>query len=191
MTKGLSMGTTEAGGLDMKKITVVVAVMAVVTLLTPMAASADPPIVWEDEFVEELPFGYLDADGEWVWVCGFPVFGENTIAEKITTYLNKDGSLRRARLHLSGSTLWTNESGDEVWENWAWTGTYDPDTETFTQTGILWNAHMGAGGILVHDSGRVVLDVSAGPDVPGTPLVVNGPHQALEGDFSGLCGALA
>lgn len=168
--------------------TLVVATVAVVTLMTPAAASADPPLVNEFEAVIDFPFFDPEAGD---WVCGFLVFGQDTISVRETTYFNQDGSFKRFMVHINGSTLWTNLDGDEVWENWAWTGTFDPDSGTFTQTGNRWNAHMGAGGILVNGSGRVVFDFSNGPFDPGDILAVNGPNQDLDGDFSGLCGALA
>lgn len=166
----------------------VVAIVAVAALMAPTAASADPPLV--NEFKEVIDFPFFDPlAGD--WVCGFPVFGQDTISVRETTYFNNDGSLKRFRVHINGSTLWTSLGGDEVWENWAWTGTFDPDTGTFTQNGNRWNAHMGAGGILVNGSGHVVFDFSNGPFDPGDILVGNGPTQDLDGDFSGLCGALA
>ncbi len=75
-------------------------------------------------------------------------------------------------------------------DRWAGKTVIDLDPETGevirqTDTGNLWNVHAGAGGVLVNDSGRVVFDSE------GVPIIVNGPHQPLFGEFDDACAALA
>jgi hypothetical protein len=73
-----------------------------------------------------------------------------------------------------------------LFDRWAWAGTYDAETDTFTERGNQFNVHAGAGGILVNDSGlirftfvedecvllRVARPRDSFPDGPGDPCGV-------------------
>lgn len=161
----------------MRKYAVLVATVAF--MMIPATALAVPPEVvaqGEDTFSAVIPAGE---------VCPFEVQIDETSRFKVTEYYNQDGSLKRVHVQVRGTTVWSSADG-EAWENWAWNGVFDPEALTFTQTGNIFNIHAGAGGIRVNDKGRIVID-----DTTGEAIVINGPHQAFEGDFSGLCDALA
>lgn len=49
----------------------------------------------------------------------------------------------------------------------------------------MFHVNVPGAGIVLIDAGRVVFD-----EATGEVIVVSGPHQALEGDFSAICAAL-
>jgi hypothetical protein len=50
---------------------------------------------------------------------------------------------------------------------------------------LVFHVNVPGAGIVLIDAGRVVFD-----EATGEVIVVSGPHQALEGDFSAICAAL-
>jgi hypothetical protein len=53
-----------------------------------------------------------------------------------------------------------------------------------TVTGNTWNAHAGAGAVIVDDSGRIVFDEN------GDVVSVSGPHEAFFGEFDDFCAGM-
>lgn len=151
--------------------------MVAVVGATP-ASAAKPAVVHEQDFdntsvVPDDP------------VCGVDVTIHEVGSVKVTEFYNNDGTLARVRAHVAGTTTITSESG-EVVNRWAQNITFDPDTLTDTITGNSYNVHAGAGGVLVNDSGRIVIDLTT-----GEAIVINGPHQAWFGEFDDACAVLA
>ena len=169
-------GPIKNGG-EMRNSMVLVA--TVIVVMIPVSAFAAPPqVVDEGEgmFSDVIPAGVI---------CPFEVNTEETSRFKVTEFYNEDDTLKRVHVQVRGTTVWSSSDGAAS-ENWAWNGVFDPDAQTFTQTGNVFNIHAGAGGVRVNDKGRIVIE-----DTTGDALVINGPHQAWEGDFSGLCEVLA
>jgi hypothetical protein len=152
-------------------------------------AFAGKPLVFEQgEFDETfvIPGG--------VGFCDFDVQGRDTGSFKTTVFFDRDGETRLAKNHANGTTYWSLPDGDVVAvDRWVNNSFFElapgsgPETPPLSQTtvGNPWNVHGGAGGVLVNDSGRVVFDGD------GNIVSVNGPHQALFGEFGDLCDALA
>ena len=104
---------------------------------------------------------------------------------KVTLFFDRDGTLAAVHEHVMATTTVTSAYGQTV-DRWVQNNRFDPDDLTVAITGNPWNAHGGAGGVLINDSGRLVIDVTT-----DEAIVVNGPHQAWFGDFGGACSVLA
>jgi len=166
----------------------VIASAAFVAVALPSQASAEKPLVFDegqfsDDFVIPALFG----------PCDFDVRIQEEGSFKVTVFFDKDGETRQAKIHTNGTTLWGLPGEDAVvtdrWVN----NTFlelapgsDEDTPPLgvTVVGNPWNAHAGAGGALVNDSGRIVFDEN--DDV----VSVSGPHEAFFGEFDDFCAAI-
>lgn len=167
----------------------VLAIAGALLMTTAPPAFADKPFVFaegefDDTFV--IPGG--------VGVCDFDVQGRATGTFKVTVYFDSDGETRLAKDHTRGTTYWSLPGSDvaavDRWVNTTFLELAPGSDENTPPLGVTvvgnpWNVHLGAGGVLVNDSGRVVFAADE------SIVAVNGPHQALFGEFSDLCDALA
>ena len=154
------------------------AVLATVLIASP-AAAAKPVVVFEADFDDTF---VVPAEE---FICGVEATIHEVGSVKVTDYFDKDGNFVRGHVRVRGTTHVTTEFG-EVVDRWSWNGFFDPETLTDTQVGNIFNVHAGPGGVLVNDSGRIVIDVTT-----GQANVINGPHQAWFGDFDDACAVLA
>lgn len=154
---------------------VVLAMMAVA-----VPATAVPPTTESFEFVDE----FVDEES-----CSFPIEVTFVGGGTERTFYNEDGTVKKVIVNLSDDGTATNpETGTSVSGRDAWTVVIDfengePTTESFF--GLVFHFNAPGAGIVLIDAGRVVFDAST-----GEVIVVSGPHQQLEGDFSALCAAL-
>ena len=118
-------------------------------------------------------------------VCGVDTTVHEAGSVKITEFYDNEGNLIRARTKVMGTTTITTDFGHVV-DRWSQSRTFDPETLTDTVTGNPWNVHGGAGGVLVNDSGRIVIDLAT-----SDALVINRPHQTWFGEFDDACAVLA
>jgi hypothetical protein len=74
--------------------------------------------------------------------------GDVTIHERgkvrETLFFDNDDDLTKMTLHVHATTIISSEYA-EFFDRWAWAGTYDPETDTFTERGNQWNVHVGPG----------------------------------------------
>ena len=156
-----------------------IAAMTTVASWPPATATAAPPVVVaEGEFDNVYP---VSADD---FACDVDVVIHETGRLRITEYSDGDGNLTQVHVHVDGTTRVTSDYGESV-DRWVENHTYDAEALTYTLAGNIYNVHAGAGGILVNDSGRVVLDATT-----DEPITIQGPHQALAGDIGDLCAVL-
>jgi hypothetical protein len=127
----------------------------------PAAALAAPPEVVVDE-----TFSDTFLNGEVSAACVFDVWTMDTSSTKVTLF-SKDGSVNHEGIHVRGATEWMGPSGATAWEHWAWSGKYFPESDTFTQSGNVFNIHAGAGGVLVNDKGKIVFRARTGSPTTG------------------------
>ena len=139
----------EQKGSTMRRYLVLIVVLGMMAI--PAAALAAPPEVVVDE-----TFSDTFLNGEVSAACAFDVWTMDTSSTKVTLFFNKDGSVNHEGIHVTGATEWMGPSGATAWEHWAWSGKYFPETDTFTQSGNVFNIHAGAGGVLVNDKGKIV-----------------------------------
>lgn len=161
----------------MRRSLTLLATVALLIGLLPAAALATPPeVVAEGEFAASL------LQVEATAACGFDVYVDFEGTYKVTVFFDKDGEPVSQREHVNGTALWTS-ANSQSWDTYAFNVDIDYATGLATLTGNIENAHAGAGGILLNDSGRIILG--------GADVIVNGPHQLWFGDFDGLCEALS
>ncbi len=155
------------------------AALLLVALMPSAALAARPEVVFEETFSaeNELAFGMSQE-------CGFDVYITETVDVKETHFFDKNGQLRKIRVHVMGDTLWSGPAG-EAFEHWVVNVSIDPIAGTETVAGNRWNAHGGGGGILINGSGRVVIEFESGE------MTVRGPSDDLDGNFTAFCAALA
>lgn len=166
----------------------VLAATAGVAAMSATPASADKPLVVED-FTDSVDFVIPAEFGP----CDFDIRLQEEVSVKVTLFFDSDGETRQAKVHVNGTSYWSLPEGDVVvTEHWVTNefvelppgATPETDPLSVTLVGNPWNAHAGAGGILVNDSGRIVFDEN------GDLVVVNGPHEAFFGEFDDFCAAL-
>jgi hypothetical protein len=155
---------------------------ATATVLIASPASAAQPQVVENATFDDT-FTVPAAEDR----CGVDTEVHEVGSSKVTEYFDNDGNFTKAHVKVNATTTVTSQYGQIV-DRWAWSGWFDAENLTFTQSGNVYNAHNGAGGggVLVNDSGRIVID-----DTTGEALVINGPHQAWFDDFDDACAVLA
>lgn len=169
------MGAHRSGPRRLLGVAVATIIGGTIAVAAPLQASAAPPQVvveerWEDTYVND-------------WLCAEPFTVQESGKVRITQFFDKDGEFVRETIHINGMSILTGDGG-ELFDRWAFAGTFDPETETFFERGNHWNVHAGAGGVLVNDSGIIefgfdengefVLLRSTGPfdtypDGPGDP----------------------
>ncbi len=125
-----------------------------------------------DTFEDTIPAGE---------VCEFPVGIKEVAKGSDTAWFDSEGELVKAHLRINGTTEWSGPGGTAV-ENWAWSGWFDPATETFKQSGNKWNVHKN--GPVLNDKGLIVF----GPN--DEVLKVAGPHEQFDNGFGALCDAI-
>ena len=166
----------------------VVASAAFVAVALPSQALAEKPFVldegqFSEDFVIPAEFG----------PCDFDLRLQEEGSFKVTVFFDKDGETRLAKVHTNGTSMWGLPGEDGVvTEHWVANDFLElapgstPETPPLgsATVGNLWNAHAGAGGVLVNDSGRIVFDEN------GDVVSVNGPHEAFFGEFDAFCAAI-
>jgi len=149
-----------------------------VARLAPLDASAAKPVI-EDRFSETTE--------EVIPICEE---GPVTLSEHVKgvekAFFDKDGNLSKATFQINETTTLTSAFG-ETFDRWAWAGTYDPKTDSYTERGNQWNVHAGAGGILVNDSGLIQFTFVEGEF---TLLRAAGPRDAYPDGPGDPCGIL-
>jgi hypothetical protein len=158
-----------------------VGAVAATALLASPASAAQPEVVVNETFDDT--FSVPAAEDP----CGVDTEVRQVGKVRITDYFDNDGNFTKAHIKVNGTTTLTTEFG-EVVDRWTLSEWFDFETLTSTQSGNVYNVHNpgGGGGVLVNDSGRIVIDTTT-----GEALVINGPHQAWFDDFDDACAVLA
>ncbi len=166
----------------------VIASAAFVAVALPSQASAGKPLVLDEgQFSDDF---VIPADSG---PCDFDLRIQEEGSFKVTVFFDKNGETRQAKIHTNGTTRWGLPDEDAVvTDRWV-DNTFlelapgsTPGTPPLgaTTVGNPWNAHAGAGGVLVNDSGRIVFDGD------GDVVSVSGPHEAFFGEFDDFCAAI-
>jgi hypothetical protein len=141
------------------------------------AFAAKPDVVVNEDWTEVVTI----PAGE---VCSFEVDLVASGHARITEFLDGDGELVKVHVQTRGTGMWTGPGGTAT-EHFANTGIFDPEAETYTENGNVWNLHMGAGGTILHDKGQIVFD-----DNTGEPIRIKGPHEVWDDGLGALCDAI-
>ncbi len=159
-----------------------------VAIALPSQASAEQPFIFDEgefsnDFVIPAEFG----------PCEFDLRLQEEGWFKTTVFFDRDGQTRQAKLYTNGTSRWGLPGQDAaVTEHWVVNEFWElppgatPGTPPLSRTvnGNPWNAHAGAGGVIVNDSGRIVFDEN------GDVVSVSGPHEAFFGEFDDFCAAI-
>jgi len=116
-------------------------------------------------------------------VCGFPDTFTYDVVVKYAFVFDSAGNLKTA---ITNGTGVATDSANGI----TLTGQIADNTHYFNgqylyEVGLVDNLRLPQGGVVQRDVGRIVWPVDGGP-----PIVVDGPHQSLEGDNAALCAAL-
>ena len=108
----------------------------------------------------------------------------------MTQYLAADGSVLREVLHIRFRGPATNdETGRELAVDGSRQLVFDLVENTFTETGVLRRVTAAGSGVVLHQSGRAVLELTE--EGPGDLVFEAGPHQLSTGELAEFCAALA
>ena len=121
-------------------------------LLAAPAALATPPEVVHEETIVWGP----EVDGLLSDLCGFEIVAEGVVRLRVTEFYDADGAPTRLDVQQHGSAAYSSDWGDSF-ENFSYKLLIDPGGG-YSLVGNNWNAHSGAGGVLIHGSGRIVFD---------------------------------
>jgi len=116
-------------------------------------------------------------------VCGFPDTFTYDVVVKYSIVLDSAGNLKT---FITNGTGIATDSANGI----TLTGQIADNTHYFNgqdlyEVGLVDNLRLPQGGVVQRDVGRIVWSINGGP-----PVVVDGPHQSLEGDNAALCAAL-
>jgi hypothetical protein len=115
-------------------------------------------------------------------ICDFPVGIDEQVKVSESAWFTAEDDLIKAHITVNGTTVWSGPGGSAA-EHWSWSGWFDPETETFSQAGNVWNVHQN--GLVIHDKGLIVFD-----DSTGDVLKVAGPHEVWFDGPGALCAAI-
>ncbi len=157
---------------------------AAATALVSAPAAAEPPLVVQDEDIDQVIT--LPASDS---PCGIELTVHDVFSVRVTVFFDEDGDFARAQTHVHGTARVSSEHGEWV-DRWAYTDQFDPESATVTRNGNVYNVHAGSGGVRLNDSGRLVID-----DTTGEAIVINGPHEGWpywdwSGDWDDACAAV-
>lgn len=170
------MGNHHSGLRRLASVAAATIIGGTAALFAPLHVSAAPPqVVFEDRWDDTFVLDHLCEEG--------PVTIHTTGMVRLTQFFDNEGNLVRETILVNATDIISSDEA-ELFDRWAWAGTFDAATETFFERGNQWNVHAGAGGVLVNDSGLirftfdeegefVVLKVAGPrdtfPDGPGDP----------------------
>jgi hypothetical protein len=115
--------------------------------------------------------------------CGFDVYITESVRGIEKQFLDANGDIVRATLHVGGTAIWSSDTTTLPAEHWVFNGTFNPADETRTERGNFWNVHSPGGPILI-ESGRVIFG-------DGPPMTSGQFPTFGEDGYAPLCDALA
>lgn len=169
----------------MRRITIVT-LLALLALATAAArAIAATPVVVEKQ--NELTRVFAGLEDCQAYGYTFTTTGRFEVTRTITDFYDNAGNLLREELHIRFVGSETNDvTGKSLPENGVRHLTFDFVSGTFTETGVLRHVTLPGEGIVLHESGRLVLGLD-----DDSLLGEAGPHQLFGGDLAAFCAALA
>ena len=119
---------------------------------------------------------------------GFTHTEDYQITRSVIDFYDHEGNLVREVRHVRFVGTATNDvTGKMIPVTGVRHLVFDFVAGTFTETGVLRHVTVPSAGIVLHESGRIVLPLEEGLE----PLFVAGPHELQEGDVAAFCAALA
>lgn len=161
------------------------ALALVLALLAPTTAAADRPVVVEKQNALTRDFaGNPDCQQ---YGYGFTYSEHFDVVRTVTQFLDSNGEvIREVRQIRFVGTATNDQSGKSLPVNGVRHLVFDFGTGTLTESGVLRHVTVPGGGIVLHQSGRVVIRLE-----DEALLSAAGQHQLLTGDLGRFCAALA
>lgn len=161
------------------------AMLSVVAAALSGGADAATPVVVEKQ--QELTRVFAGLEDCQAYGYAFTTTGRFAVTRSITDFTDVDGNVLRRETHIRFVGSETNDAtGKSLPVDGVRHMTFDFVDDTFTETGVLRHVTVPGGGIVLHDSGRLVLGLDD-DEVIG----VAGPHELFGGDLAAFCAALA
>jgi hypothetical protein len=172
-------GSRKGETMTRKFIVLLTAALLMIGIMAP-AASAVPPDIYKDQWVDPWYIGECD---------GFSMLTEDNVEATIKFFYDKDGSVDRIHFHFASEGIVYNSA--EPWKTltsiWHENAITDENFEVWYQSGLYYRVNLPQGVVLI-DAGRFIVDVSSGEPIFDR---LAGKHQILEEDFADICEALS
>lgn len=159
-----AVGAWTSGVTRTLTLTVVVALIVVI----PLSAMASVE-KHTDEF--DIVFGDpIGAD-----LCGVDELTTHLSGvQRVTEFSDKDGALVEVHVNVTATAEVTGDGELLAWDNYGFMVVFDLTEGTETDLGSPFNTHVHGEGVVINDSGRIVLSLE-----DGSLLEVRGPHEAF------------
>jgi hypothetical protein len=157
----------------------------VVAGLAVASAAASQPVVVEKNVTFTRVFSEL-TDCQ-AYGYSFTFTARYTIRRSDTLYYDRDGNLVREvrQVHFVGTDT-NDENGTSLRDTGERHIVLDFVNDTFSESGVLRHVTVPGSGIVLHESGRLILSLS-----DDSVIFMAGPHQLFSGDQAEFCAALA
>jgi hypothetical protein len=168
---------------QVRRVFVVLVAVLTVAGLTAASAVGGAPVIVEKQNQLTRHFANLPDCLEF----GFTHTEDYQVTRTVTDFYDSETNLIREVLHIRFVGTATNDvTGKTIPVTGVRHLVFDFAAGTFTETGVLRHVTVPGEGIVLHESGRIVLPLEQGLE----PLFVAGPHQLLEADVDAFCAAL-
>ena len=154
------------------------------TALASTAAAGTSQVVQRNVVVERLFTGLTDCQSQGY---DFTFTGQYTVRRSDVLYFDSGGTLVKEVIwaHFVGTD--TNDSnGTSLRDTGERRIVFDFVNNTITESGVLRHITAQGSGIVLHESGRLVVSL-----VDESVIFMAGPHELLTGDVGEFCAALA
>lgn len=161
--------------------TLTVPMFVLAALLAGVAGASVAGAVPPERFTEEFDDQFTDTEN-----CDIPIDLRFVGSIDFTVFFDGDGNVVRVQGIGSDQGTATNpENGKTATGVDHWLQVERVESGEFAVLGLFFHLNFPGAGIVLIDAGNATFDAE------GNLIHLGGPHQALEGDFSALCEALA
>jgi hypothetical protein len=149
--------------------------------VTAPAASAVPPNIFTDQWVDDWYIGECD---------GFSMLTEDNVEATIKSFYDKDGSVNRVHFHftIDGIVYNSADPSKTLTSSAHYVALTDEDFEVWTSSGLFYRVELPKGGPVLMEAGRASVHIVDGE--PAFDWWV-GNNQYYEEDFADICAALS
>jgi hypothetical protein len=168
----------------MRRLLVLLALLTLGALAASTAAATTHEVVQRNVTVKRLFTGLTDCQA---FGYDFTFTGQYTVKRSNVLYYDESGNLIKEVIwaHFVGTD--TNDStGKSLRDTGQRHITFDYVNNTITESGVLRHITVPGSGIVLHESGRVIVSLT-----DESVIFMAGPHQLFEGDLAEFCAALA
>jgi hypothetical protein len=157
--------------------------LLLVLFVLPLAFAAPAQAIAPTRVVTtQIDLTYVDTD-----LCGFPITFVENGTYKATTYYNSQGTpLRSVITNQRRYVATATANGKTLLTNYPLVIRTTFESNTRTEMGLLSAYHVPGKGLILINTGRLVIDRAT-----GNVVFSAGPHNIVEGNVSDFCGYFA